>query len=296
MTRASFDAIVGPKLDGARHLDRLLRELDLFVLFSSTSAFLAQAGQANYAAANAGLDALAHDRRGRGLPALSIGWGVWEGTGLVKGEAGAQNLREMARQGIHGFSPERATALFSRLVAGSQHPALAVLPVDWAGYRGARRGRVEPIFRSLTAGAGGTGPEGDPREPVAQASPARRRQLVEGVVRDSLSRVLKIAPARIDARAAFGSMGLNSLLAMELRNRLEAALGRSLSATLAFNYPTLAALVDHLAGDAGAATPTKPTLPPDGAAPPTVALEDIAQLTDDEAALALRSRPSRGTA
>jgi phthiocerol/phenolphthiocerol synthesis type-I polyketide synthase B len=294
MTRASFDAIVGPKLGGARHLDRLLPELDLFVLFSSTGAFLAQAGQANYAAANAGLDALALDRRSRGLPALSIGWGVWEGTGLVKGEAGEQNLREMARQGVRGFSPERATALFSRLVAGSE-PALAVLPIDWAAYRGARRGRVEPLFRDLTAGANGSALEGGPGEKLAHASPARRRQLVEGVVRDSLSRVLKIAPARIDARAALGSMGLNSLLAMELRNRLEAALGRSLPATLAFNYPTLTALVDHLAGGPGAAATPRPAPPPEAAPPPAAALEDIAQLTDDEAAMALRSRPTRGT-
>ena len=92
MDRHAFDAVLGPKLLGAEALDRLLPDLDLFVVFSSTGAFLAQPGQANYAAANAGLDALVQDRRARGLPGLSVAWGVWANTGLVKSAAGERNV------------------------------------------------------------------------------------------------------------------------------------------------------------------------------------------------------------
>ena len=83
--------------------------------------------------------------------------------------------------------------------------------------------------------------------PLAQADPAKRRQILESMVRDAVTHVLKISPSRLDPRKALGEMGLNSLMAMELRNRLETALGRSLSATLAWNYPTVDALVQHLA-------------------------------------------------
>ena len=132
-TIARFDAVVRPKLVGAQLLDRLLPDLDLFMMFSSTGAFLAQPGQANYAAANAGLDALALDRRARGLPAMSIAWGVWENTGLVKNEAGSRNVGEMARQGIHSFTPDRGAAMFAWLCGQSQ-PTTVVLPMDWAAF------------------------------------------------------------------------------------------------------------------------------------------------------------------
>jgi acyl transferase domain-containing protein/acyl carrier protein len=289
MTREAFDAIVRPKLRGAELLDRLLPGLDLFVLCSSTGAFLAQPGQANYAAANAGLDALAHDRRARGLPALSIEWGVWAGTGLVRNEAGERNVEELARQGIGAFSPERATALFHWL-CDRDEPAMAVLPLDAAAFRRARSGRVLALYRDLFGGsvAGAEEPRLEGR--LADAAPAERRALLEAVVRESVGKVLKLAPARIDPRKAFGALGLGSLLAMELRNRLEAALGRPLPATLAWNYPTVAALVDHLAGaDATAARAQSPEASAPTAPPIDDSLLRIAEISDEEAALALRA-------
>jgi myxalamid-type polyketide synthase MxaE and MxaD len=292
MTRGAFEAVVRAKLRGAQLLDRLLPELELLVLFSSTGAFLAQPGQAHYAAANAALDAVAQDRALRGRPALSIGWGVWAGTGLVTGEAGEKNVRELARQGIHAFSPERATALLGWL-CGSAEPSLAVLPIDWKAFREAKGGRDLPLFRrlsgSLADGSGARGLAGR----LAAAGAAERRQLVDGAVRDAVSKVLKVAPARLDPRKTLGAMGLTSLLAMELRNRLEAALGRSLSATLAFNHPTVAALVDHLAGGDAVAPPAPPAPPAPAAVPAD--LDGIAALSDEEAALALRATRSRGS-
>jgi acyl carrier protein len=294
MDAHSFNAVLTPKLRGAQWLDRLLPDLDLFVLFSSTGAFLAQPGQANYAAANAGLDALAQDRRARGLPALSIAWGVWQHTGLVASTAGERQVGEMARQGIQSFTPTQGAALFSWLI-GQPEPNAVVLPIDWAAFGKARAGRDFPLFREFLVGAAtpASGPA-DLTTRLAQASPDERRRLLDTLVRESVGRVLKIAPARLDPRKVLGSLGLNSLMAMELRNRLESALGRPLSATLAWNHPSVDALVLYLSGENPAA--------PSPASPPTVAtpsvelsaqLSEVAALSDEEATLALRKRRSR---
>ncbi|MEO8804875.1 MAG: type I polyketide synthase [Burkholderiaceae bacterium] len=291
MDQPSFDAVLTPKLHGAKLLDRLLPELDLFVMFSSTGAFLAQAGQANYAAANAGLDALAHDRRARGLPALSLAWGVWAETGLVQGEAGERNVAEMARQGIHAFAPERGAALFAWLCARAE-AHMVVLPMDWAAFRRARAGRSDALYRELTAAAGVEAlPVSGLHEQLVQAAPAQRRQLIESVVKDAVSKVLKISPARLDPRKALGAMGLNSLMAMELRNRVEAALGRSLSATLAWNYPTVEALATHLAG---ADVATQAPAPSVQSSEQAATLSQVADLSDEAAAAALRGARRRG--
>jgi acyl carrier protein len=299
MDRAAFDAAVAPKLAAARLLDRLLPELEAFVMISSIGSFLAQPGQANYAAANAGLDALAIDRRARGLPAVSLAWGVWKDTGLVANAAGARNVDEMERQGVRAFAPERGAMLFSRLAAQAE-PYMAVMPVDWAAFKRARGGRDFPVFRDLLEEAAGQASgAGDLGVALAGATPAQRRQLLEPVVRATVGRVLKIPPARLDPRKALGTMGLNSLMAMELRNRLEAALGRSLSATLAWNYPTVEALVEHLAGaDAKAtpgAVPAQPAAPPAGplAQRLTEVAEAVAAVSDEDAARALRRRPAK---
>jgi acyl carrier protein len=290
MDMATFDAVLQSKLSSAVHLDRLLPDLDLFVMVSSTGAWLAQPGQANYAAANAGLDALAQARRARGQRALSIGWAVWRDTGLVDDAAGAANVAEMARQGITPFAPEQGRALFSWLcalaVASAAAPAhIAVLPIDWARHASARGARMPAWMReriAATQPAAAAGPS--TRARLAAATPAARRGLLEALVREAVGLVLKLAPSRIDARKTLGSMGLSSLLAMELRNRLEAALDRPLSATLAWNHPTVDALVSYFAQD-NDATPA-PTA--------VVDVTAVAQLSDAEAASALRVRRTGG--
>ncbi len=300
MDARAFDAVVTPKLRGAQILDRLLPDLDLFVMFSSTGAFLAQPGQANYAAANAGLEALAQDRRARGLPAQSIAWGVWRDTGLVQGAAGERNVAEMERQGIQSFVPERGAAIFAWL-CGRSEATPVVLPISWSAFQRARGGRDMPLYREVVgvgdsaAAAGGD----DSGQRLAQASGAERRQLLDGIVRGAVGSVLGLAPARIDPRKALGSMGLSSLAAMELRNRLEAVLARPLSATLAWNYPTVDALVAHLAGDVNGAPPASTSVPAASTGEPgatsalTSALAEVAGLSDDEALSALRRPRSR---
>jgi phthiocerol/phenolphthiocerol synthesis type-I polyketide synthase B len=290
MDAASFHSVVRAKLSSAQALDRLLPDLELFVLCSSTGAFLAQPGQANYAAANAGLDAIALNRKRRGSPALSIQWGIWKDTGLVKGDAGARNIGELARQGVHTFTPEQGTALFTWLIR-STHASVCVLPIDWSVYAPTRAGRRAGLFEDILADVTASGDSlPNPAASLAQADPAKRRQILESTVKDAVTHVLKVPASRLDPRKALGEMGLNSLMAMEIRNRLETALGRSLSATLAWNYPTVEALVQHLANTA--VESQQPAATNDQDASPDVAdsLRAVNELSDEEAALALRSR------
>jgi myxalamid-type polyketide synthase MxaE and MxaD len=280
------------------HLDRLIPDAEVFILFSSTGGFLAQAGQANYAAANAGLDALARDRRARGRHALSIAWGVWADTGLVRDDTGARNVEELGRQGIQAFSADQGVALFAWLLRRDE-PMITVLPATWSVFRRARAGRTLPLFRHQLEGIA----DSDGREPSnalaarvrGATSPLERRQLIDGAVRDAAARVLRLPATRLDARRPLGSVGLDSLMALELRNRLEALFERSLPATLLWNYPTLEALSMYLADSlapvvAPAATVSTAT---ESIAGLSFALGDVAQMSDDDAAQALRATRQR---
>ena len=295
MDRASFASVVDAKLGGARSLDALLPELDLFVCFASSGAFMPQPGQANYAAANAGLDAVARARRARGQPAVSIAWGVWEGTGLVADAAGKSNVTEMERQGYLSLPPDRACALFARLAVSTEDMP-AVIRMDWSRYAAARAGRHLALFADMTTAT--TGRHADaPRADGVGIAPLAQ---TEEIVRRAVGRVLKMAPDRIDPRKTFGSMGLTSLVAMELRNRLESDLGRPLSATLAWNFPTVESLAKHLANSAEAAAPAPVRETMRAADEPPAsrdlesALTDIDALSDDESfALLIGARSAR---
>jgi myxalamid-type polyketide synthase MxaE and MxaD len=274
---ASTAAVLRGKAQGAVILDRLLPDLDFFVLTSSTAALMPYPGQSIYAAANAALDALALRRRGRGQAALSIGWPTWIGLGIMSGEKGEARFRQLRLHGIGGLEVEEATGLLSRLV-GSAEPHVVVYPADWAVFKATHAGRDLSLFAELLPA-----PTETVRPFATITDPAERRQRVEEGVRDAISRVLKLPAARIEMKKPLGNLGLTSLLAMELRNRLEALVERPLSATLAFNYPTLEALIAFLAGDAEPAVDPKPK-----AQAPGVALGALAALSDQDAAQLLR--------
>ncbi len=288
MDRSAFDEVVRTKLESAVTLDRLLPDVDAFVLLSSIASFIPQPGKSSYAAACAGLDALAEQRRARGGHALTIQWGVWQGTGLISDESGERGVEEMRKHGIDAFTPAQGVTIFEALVTRGTEGTVAVLPADWVTWRDARRGHSSTIALDLIADA-----------PVSTSggpdAPAGDRVRIERVVREAIGHVLKVAPARIDPRRTLGAMGLNSLLAMELRNRLEASLGRALSATIAYNHPTLDALVGFLAGDgAAAAAAPEPSAAPVDVAPAGAAQE--ATLSDEEALKALRRRGTGSSA
>jgi myxalamid-type polyketide synthase MxaE and MxaD len=216
-----------------------------------------------------------------------VAWGVWEGIGLVRGQVGEANVAEMSREGVHPVAPEAAAKVLGWL-CGCTAGSVAVVSADWKAFGKARAGRMAALFRGLSSESS-SGPE--LAASLAALPATERKKRLEPVIREALGQALKLAPDRIDPHRALGSMGLSSLLAMELRNRLERALGRSLPASLAFNYPTVAALVDHLAGADRPSSPAE-AVPVAPAKP----VNEIAELSEDEAMLALRSgrRRERG--
>jgi phthiocerol/phenolphthiocerol synthesis type-I polyketide synthase B len=292
MDRATFDSVMSAKLSGARNLDRLLPDVGLFILFSSTSVMLGIPGMSNYAAANAGLDAIAAARRARGVHGLSIQWGPWSSTGMFAGEIEGRYAAEFARQGIQPLAAADGVSLYEWLT-GFPGSAVAVMPVDWAKFRSARGGRDHRLFVERIGEAGQGAGEADAfaARLAAAESVHARRQMLESAVRETAARVLRISPRKLDSRRPLGTMGLDSLMAIELRNRLEALLGRSLSATLAWNYPTVEALAAFLSGDPGVApAPLQKTAvlaaEPDAL---DVGLEEIIELSDEDVARELRA-------
>ncbi|MTD58857.1 type I polyketide synthase, partial [Amycolatopsis pithecellobii] len=252
LTATQVDAVLAPKADGAWHLHELTRDepSTAFVLFSSVVGTTGNAGQAGYAAANAFLDALAAHRRALGLPAVSLGWGLWaDGSGMTRNMAEADVAR-MARSGIAPLASEEALALFDRAVAA---PAAHVLPVrlDRGGLRGrAADGTLPAVFRGLVRAPArrASAPDADSWAARLLAMPDDQRDReVLGLVRAQVAAVLGHADsATIDPGRAFRELGFDSLTSVELRNRINAATGLRAPATLLFDHPTPAAVVAYL--------------------------------------------------
>jgi myxalamid-type polyketide synthase MxaE and MxaD len=298
LSRADFEAVLAPKLTGAVILDRLFPSLSLFVVASSMSVYWGPSGMANYAAANAGMDAVVAARRQRGERAISIQWGPWKETGMVNATNMQRNFAELENAGVHSIGTEEGVTFFRALLSRSES-ALSVLPVDWSVFRTARRGRDLPLFRAIPDAA--PAPEdpsrdGEVLQRIMTAAALDRRSLLEGLVRGVVGAVLRRAPAALDARQPFGSMGVDSLLALEIRNRLETALRRPLTATLAWNYPTVLSLVTYLDGllvpavhQTGTAPPAAHSAMSASSAVPAE-LDEILSLSEEDAMLTLRRR------
>jgi acyl transferase domain-containing protein/NADPH:quinone reductase-like Zn-dependent oxidoreductase/NAD(P)-dependent dehydrogenase (short-subunit alcohol dehydrogenase family)/acyl carrier protein len=245
--------VVAPKVAGAWHLHTLTeaRPLDCFVLFSSAASVLGSPGQCSYAAANAYLDALAHHRRARALPALAVNWGAWAEVGLAAAED--KRGRRLADRGMGSMPPAEALAMLNRLMeAGATQ--VAVMPFD------ARRWRqyyptvaAAAVLSDLDDGGGAAaGVEGDRGlGQLHQLAPGTRRVQLEQFVREHVSRVLRQDQARLAADVPFQALGLDSLMAIELRNRLEVGSGVMLPTTVIWAYPTIAALARHLEDQLG---------------------------------------------
>jgi len=252
-----FARVFAPKVQGAWLLDALTRTeaLDWFVMFSSVASVLGSAGQTNYSAANAFLDVLAHERHSEGLPALSINWGAWTEIGAAVDRG---LMERLAAQGLGTITPSEGLSALQRLV-GSGVPQAAVFPVDWSRFVEKLTGGMTPAFLSevggsvssepqTTGAANAAAPADDLRQKLLEAPESRRHALVTTFVRDHAARALGLASAKaIDPRTPLGELGLDSLLAVELRNTLGSALGEALPATLLFDYPSVAALADHIA-------------------------------------------------
>ncbi|MER7991240.1 type I polyketide synthase [Streptomyces noursei] len=253
LTPDRYEAVFRAKAASALALHDLTRDLDLavFALFSSSSGAVGNAGQANYAAANAYLDALAEHRRAQGLAATSLAWGVWGGGGMAADHRAAEAAR---RTGIRPLDPDLAVVALRRAVMDGR-PSEVVADLDRDRFlRSFTAVRPSPLLGEPTAtehqaaGDGGEGATGDAlREQLAGLPPAKRTRAVLDLVRRRAAAVLGHPTAdAVGADRAFRDLGFDSLSAVELRNQLGAATGLTLSATLVFDHPNPAELADHL--------------------------------------------------
>jgi pimaricinolide synthase PimS1 len=256
MGEGQLERVFAPKVDAAWNLHELTESLDLsaYVLFSSAVGTLGGPGQANYAAANVFLDALAQRRRAEGLPATSIAWGLWERASGMAAGLGEADLMRMRRAGVEALSDERGLALFDAATSADRAVSLA-MPLDPAGLMAvASAGALPPIFSGLVRVPKRRGAaSGSLAVKLGTLPETEREGYVLGLVRREVAAVLGHASAQqVEPDKAFQELGFDSLAAVELRNRLSAIAGLRLSATVVFDYPSSAALAEHLLAGATA--------------------------------------------
>jgi polyketide synthase 12 len=242
------------KADGAWHLHELTRDLDLaaFVLYSSAAALMGAAGQGNYAAANAFLDALAASRRAAGLPATSIAWSLWAEASGMTSALTAADVDRIARSGLPALSTPEALAMFDAAVAHDD-PAVAALRLDLPALRA--NGAVPHLLWSV-AGTGGRrladSGEAALADRLARMRPAARVTELTALVCGQAAAVLGHVDGRdVDPHRPFKSLGFDSLTAVELRNRVGTRVGLRLAPTIVFDHPSPSALAEHLASRFG---------------------------------------------
>jgi hypothetical protein len=276
-------------------LHELTRELplDFFVLYSAAGLLLGAPGQGLYPAANAELDALAHARRRLGLPALSVAWGSWADVGMAA-DLAARGNDVWAARGLGKITPALGFARLEHLLRERATHA-AIVPIDWQRFLaqlspGADRGFFREVAGSVAAAAAPSpASEGAPLVARLAAAPAgQRHQALRSFVAERALQVIGLdAATPVDAGVPLKELGLDSLMAVELRNTLARAVGRPLAATLVFDHPTLDALTHHLARVLGLENAAGREPPP--APPPAVtsARNEIAALSDAAAEEAL---------
>ena len=250
-----FEEVLWPKVLGAWHLHRATidRDLDLFVVFSSVAGVLGNPGQANHSAANAFLDQLAGHRRALGLPGQSIAWGAWAGLGEAE-EQRERIGRQLEGAGTGWMQPEQGLQALERLMR--QDPTTGmVAAVDWEVFT-QDFDRGSPLLEHLRPSAeNGEEDDGSPADLLAglrYASPEDREQALVAFVQQELQAVMRLPTAPAPS-VDFADLGVDSLMAVELRNRMNRAFAGEYVAsnTIVFDYPSVTALAQHLAGELG---------------------------------------------
>ncbi|MGW7409947.1 SDR family NAD(P)-dependent oxidoreductase [Streptomyces sp. NPDC054833] len=251
LTPERLETVLRPKVDAVLNLHELAGDVSAFVLFSSLAGTLGTPGQANYAAANAFLDAFARRRRAQGLPAASLPWGLWQRTGTMTDALGGADRTRLARGGVLPLSDEDGLELLDAALA-LQEPLVVAARLDLAALRHATA-PVPPLLKALVGGR----PRRTDRAasvPLAQRiaglPESEREEAVLDLVRSEVAAVLGHSSAKaVQPDQAFGDLGFDSLTAVELRNRMNKATGLRLPATLVFDHPTPAVLAQRVLKD-----------------------------------------------
>ncbi|MEL6930449.1 MAG: type I polyketide synthase, partial [Cyanobacteria bacterium J06600_6] len=258
ITWQQMENVLQPKVTGAWNLHNLTKNnnLDFFILFSSAVSLLGSPGQANHVAANTFLDNLAHYRHSLGLPAMSINWGTWSNIGAA---AQKQADTRMSQLGVNAIAPEQGIAIleqlflaYMRLKPLSASPApsastaqIGVVNIDWTKFL--QQGQFSSFFNEFK--------QSSPQKQVAQinlqdelnkATSTERRSLLLDALRAELARVLGFRASELDSKIGFFDLGMDSLTAIEFKNRLQDSIDFSLPSTVAFDYPNLEALGDYI--------------------------------------------------
>jgi acyl carrier protein len=282
LTPERMERVLAPKVAGAWNLHRLTadRPLEFFVLFSSVASIIGSSGQASYAAANAFLDGLACYRTSNGLTALTINWGGWAETGMA-----ARSVTARRRSTPLKLMPTASALAAMGAALSSESPQMCIAEIDWALYKSAYKSR--PFLAQVDAGPNTTVAPAKDRKPGSSilekldgAPESSRLTLIRNFVQVLAVRVLEFPPGRsIDPQQPLSELGLDSLMALELRNGLAAELSQSLPATLLFNYPAIDDITTYVhARLFGIAE--RPDSPP--SSEQRNALDDIEEMSDEE--------------
>ncbi|MEY4518486.1 MAG: hypothetical protein RLZZ499_1085, partial [Cyanobacteriota bacterium] len=239
----SFEQVLAPKVQGAWNLHHLTQKYDLenFILFSSASSLLGSAGQANYCAANAFLDTLAHARRTLGLPAIAINWCAWKNTGLA---ANTQITKGLKQQAIGSIKPNQGIEILEQLLLNA--PAqIGVIPFDWDVWQ--QHNSVTPYYEDLVSVPAYSENSSDYKQHLLTAIPEQREYLLKKQISQQLGDILGIKDLdKIDLASGFAELGLDSLGSVELINKLQYSYNLKLSPTVIFDYSNLTALTNYL--------------------------------------------------
>jgi myxalamid-type polyketide synthase MxaB len=243
-----FQRVLQPKIAGTWNLHQATKELplDWFVCFSSIASAFGAAGQSNYATANAFMDSLMSDRRNQGLPGLSINWSIWSEVGMASRLTPEQQQR-LSQQGLTAIAPAQGLKILQQLLQ-QQATQTIVFPVDWETFLRQQPDnpffeRVKPQTKVKTKTATSSF-----LQQLAQTNPEQQHHLLQSHIREQIAKVLGFAdPKDVDTEEKFADLGMDSLMAVEFKNNLQASFGNVISLSAAFDYPNVELLTAYLA-------------------------------------------------